>query len=71
LLLELLPVRRRGLAMVLYNGAFNLGTSTGSLGWGLLAKHNGYPTVYTVAAVSSLLAAAVLSWRPRGASWQA
>jgi len=27
LMLELLPVSRRGLGMVLYNGAFNLGAS--------------------------------------------
>jgi MFS family permease len=65
LLLELLPAGRRGLGMVLYNGAFNLGTSMGSLGWGLLAKHEGYPAVYATAALSALLAGALLFVKPR------
>jgi MFS family permease len=65
LLLELLPSRRRGLGMVLYNGAFNLGTSVGSLGWGLLAKRSGYPAIYEVAAVASLVAASALAIKPR------
>jgi MFS family permease len=65
LLLELLPVGRRGLGMVLYNGAFNLGSSVGSLGWGLLAKHYGYSALYTTAALHSLLAAGILLLSPR------
>jgi MFS family permease len=65
LLLEFLPVGRRGFGMVLYNGAFTLGTSAGSLGWGLLAKHQGYPAVYTVAALHSLVAAGILFFKPR------
>jgi MFS family permease len=65
LLLELLPIGRRGLGMVLYNGAFNLGTSVGSLGWGLLAKRSGYPAIYEVAAAASLVAAAVLAIKPK------
>jgi MFS family permease len=60
LLLETLPSARRGLGMALYNGAFNLGSSVGSLAWGLIAKQQGYPLVYTLAAGASLLAAAVL-----------
>jgi MFS family permease len=66
LVLELLPVRRRGLGMVMYNGAFNLGTSVGSLGWGILAKHHGYPFVYATAAFHSLVAAGLLLLKPRG-----
>jgi predicted MFS family arabinose efflux permease len=68
LLLELLPSKRRGLGMVLYNGAFNLGTSVGSLGWGLLAKRHGYPVIYEVAAVVSLVAASALVIKPRAQS---
>jgi len=60
LLLETLPSARRGLGMALYNGAFNLGSSVGSLAWGLIAKQQGYPLVYALAAGASLLAAAVL-----------
>jgi predicted MFS family arabinose efflux permease len=65
LLLEFLPSGRRGLGMVLYNGAFNLGTSVGSLGWGLLAKRSGYPAIYEVAALASLVAAAALVIKPK------
>jgi predicted MFS family arabinose efflux permease len=65
LLLELLPAARRGLGMVLYNGAFNLGTSVGSLGWGLLAKRSGYPAVYEVAAAGALVAAGLLFVKPK------
>lgn len=60
LLIEFLPVRRRGLAMVLYNGGFNLGSSVGAFGWGLLAKYSGYSAVYEVSAVCALMAAAIL-----------
>jgi MFS family permease len=58
LVLEILSPKRRGFGMVLYNGAFNLGSSVGSLGWGMLAHHYGYPSVYVVA---SLLSAAALA----------
>ncbi|HKU36847.1 MAG TPA: MFS transporter [Polyangiales bacterium] len=61
LLLERLPVTRRGLGMVLYNGAFNLGGAVGGFGWGMLAKQSGYPLVYAVASASSLFAAGLLS----------
>ncbi len=60
LLLEILPASRRGLGMVLYNGAFNLGTSAGSFTWGMIAKHAGYPALYAVAAAHALLAVVVL-----------
>jgi MFS family permease len=60
LMLETLPSARRGLGMALYNGAFNLGSSVGSLAWGQVAKQHGYPQMYTLAACASLLAAAVL-----------
>lgn len=67
LTLEALPPMRRGLGIVLYNGAFNVGSSAGSLGWGLIARHHGYPMVYTVAAVTALCAAWVL-YLARGTS---
>jgi len=60
LLLEHLPSDRRGLGMVLYNGAFNLGAGVGGFGWGMLAKQHGYPLIYVAASLGSLLAAAVL-----------
>jgi predicted MFS family arabinose efflux permease len=60
LVLEVLPGARRGLGMVLYNGAFNVGSSAGSLGWGLLAKYHGYPRIYDVAVATALAAALVL-----------
>jgi MFS family permease len=60
LLLERLPVTRRGLGMVLYNGAFSLGGSIGGFGWGMLAAHYGYPLIYVAAGVSTVVAAAVL-----------
>jgi predicted MFS family arabinose efflux permease len=67
LLLETLPRARRGLGMVLYNGAFNLGSSMGALAWGDMAQHRGYGSVYVTTAVMSLAAALVLvlgrSWR--------
>jgi MFS family permease len=61
LLLEHLPSTRRGLGMVLYNGAFSLGGSVGSFGWGVLAMHHGYPMIYVAAGLSSLFAAALLA----------
>jgi predicted MFS family arabinose efflux permease len=69
LVLEVLPPTRKGLGMVLYNGAFNLGSSVGSLGWGLLAARYGYASMYIAAA--ALAAFAILSLalgRPRSAS---
>jgi MFS family permease len=68
LVLEVLPGARRGLGMVLYNGAFNVGGSVGSLGWGLLAKHHGYPRIYDVAGVLALAAATILLVGRRRAS---
>ena len=60
LVIEVLPAARRGLGMVLYNGAFNVGSSAGSLGWGLLAQQKGYPAVYTAAGCIALAAAVLL-----------
>lgn len=61
LMLEVLPVSRRGLGMVMYNGAFNVGLSVGSLGWGMLAARRGYPAVYSVAAALSVGAALLIA----------
>jgi MFS family permease len=60
LLIEFLPVSRRGLAMVLYNGGFNLGSSIGAFAWGVLAAGSGYAAVYEVSAVCSIIAAGIL-----------
>jgi predicted MFS family arabinose efflux permease len=64
LVLEVISPSRRGLGLVLFNGAFQAGTAVSGLGWGLLAKHQGYPAVYATSAVCSLLAACVL-WSGR------
>jgi len=60
LVIEVLPAARRGLGMVLYNGAFNVGSSAGSLGWGLLAQRQGYPAVYATAGCLAVSAAVLL-----------
>jgi MFS family permease len=66
LVLETSSLARRGLGMVLFNGAFNVGTMLSSLLWGLLAERHGYPVIYATAAVFGLLAAGVLARsRPR------
>jgi MFS family permease len=60
LVLEVMPAARRGLGMVLYNGAFNAGTAASGLAWGWLARERGYPSVYVLASVAAFLAASVL-----------
>jgi predicted MFS family arabinose efflux permease len=60
LVLEVLPPSRKGLGMVLFNGSFNLGSSTGGLVWGVLAARAGYPSIYTGAALLALVAVAAL-----------
>ena len=60
LVLEVISPQRRGLGMVLFNGAFNAGTAVSSLGWGMLAKAHGYPAVYAVATCVSVVAAGAL-----------
>lgn len=56
LVLEHVPASRRGFGMAVFNGAFNVGMASGGFGWGLLAKHYGYPTLFVAAALLSLLA---------------
>jgi MFS family permease len=60
LVLEVLPSSRKGLGMVLFNGSFNLGSSTGGLVWGVLAARAGYPSMYTGAALLALVAVLAL-----------
>lgn len=60
LTIEAMPPARRGLGIVLYNGAFNVGSSAGSLAWGLIAAAHGYPALYSVATATALCAALVL-----------
>jgi MFS family permease len=55
-LMERVGLHRRGRAMTLYTGAFNVGTTACGLAWGLLADGAGYPAVYAGAAILSLLA---------------
>jgi predicted MFS family arabinose efflux permease len=66
LVLEVVSARRRGLGMVLFNGAFNVGTAASGLLWGLLAKHHGYPAVYGTATGLALLGAGALLFGRRG-----
>jgi predicted MFS family arabinose efflux permease len=60
LALEVISPARRGLGLVLFNGAFNAGSAASSLGWGLIARERGYPSVYACAAVLSLVASGAL-----------
>lgn len=66
LLAQIMPAQRRGLAMVLYNAAFNLGTAVGSWNWGRIAERRGYPAMYQWAACAALAAASLLWWRRPG-----
>jgi MFS family permease len=61
LVLEVLPASRKGLGMVLFNGSFNVGSSTGGFVWGVLAARAGYPTMYLWAALLSLVALTALN----------
>jgi MFS family permease len=60
LVLEVSSTARRGFGLVLFNGAFNVGTAVGGFSWGVLAERQGYPAMYVAAMVTSLLATAVL-----------
>jgi predicted MFS family arabinose efflux permease len=56
----------RGKVMALYNAAFNVGFSCGSLGLGPVAEGAGYPMVFAVGGVACLLALPLLrSTAPR------
>lgn len=65
LVLEGLSARRRGLGLVLFNGAFNLGAAGGGLAWGTMAQRLGYPALYLTAAATASLATAVLAFGGR------
>jgi MFS family permease len=60
LVLEVLPSSRKGLGMVLFNGSFNVGSSTGGLVWGALAARAGYANVYVAAALLAFIAVVAL-----------
>lgn len=60
LVLEVVAVHRRGFGMTMYSAAFNVGITSSSLGWGWLAKHHGYPSVYGAATLLAVLGAALL-----------
>ena len=53
----------RGKVMAIYNGAFNVGFSLGSLALGYVAEASGYGLVFTLGGVSSFAALAVLARR--------
>jgi predicted MFS family arabinose efflux permease len=53
----------RGKVMAIFNGAFNVGFSFGSLGLGYVAEASGYGLVFTLGGVSSFAALAVLARR--------
>jgi MFS family permease len=55
----------RGKVMALFNAAFNVGVSTGTSGFGLLADAAGYPPVFVAAALCGFAAAGVLLAGPR------
>jgi MFS family permease len=59
--IEHAPATARGRVMAFYNGAFNLGSAVGALGWGALAHQSGYGAVFAPAAIVALLAAAILA----------
>jgi predicted MFS family arabinose efflux permease len=65
LVLEVLPSTRKGLGMVLFNGTFNVGSSTGALLWGALAARAGYANVYVAAALLAFVAVIALRVSPR------
>jgi MFS family permease len=71
LLLDDTDAARRGLLMVAYNGAFQLGFAVSALGFGRVAERFGYPAVFVLCSLlnaSGVLALAVLVWgarRPR------
>lgn len=68
LVLEVLPSTRKGLGMVLFNGSFNVGSSTGGLVWGALAARAGYANVYVAAALLAFIAVVALRVSARPAS---
>ena len=53
----------RGKVMAIYNGAFNVGFSIGSLALGFVAEASGYGLVFALGGVSSFAALALLSRR--------
>jgi MFS family permease len=64
-MLGTMPSTWRGRAMIFYNGAFNVGSGLGGLGWGALAARSGYRSVFAAAGIVALGAAAVLFRRHR------
>jgi MFS family permease len=54
----------RGKVMAVYNGAFNVGFSLGSLGLGYVAEAAGYGAVFTLGGLASFAGLALLALRP-------
>ena len=53
----------RGKVMAVYNGAFNIGFSVGSLGLGYVAQALGYGPVFAIGGAASFAALAFLAQR--------
>jgi MFS family permease len=69
LAVELVPARKRGRIITLFNGAFNAGYGASTLVWGNVASHLGYPPLFVLAAGLGLLSAGLLAVdRPRRSS---
>lgn len=58
--MERMGLSRRGRAMSLYTGAFNVGSTVAGFGWGTLAQRSGYPAVYAASALLCVVAALCL-----------
>lgn len=56
LAVEWSSARVRATVMALYNGAFNVGFTIGSMGLGPVAESFGYPPMFSIAASASLIA---------------
>lgn len=67
MLLDDTDAGRRGIVMVVFNGAFQLGFAISALGLGAVAERFGYPAVFVACAVLSASAVVVLAVLRRGA----
>ncbi|HEU5073768.1 MAG TPA: MFS transporter [Polyangiaceae bacterium] len=67
LLVESTPVAARGVVMITYNGAFNLGFAVSVVSFGAVAEVTGYPSVFLVAGLAIFSGAAALALLPAAA----
>lgn len=64
LLVESMPVTARGVVMITYNGAFNLGFAMSVVSFGAVAEVAGYPSVFLVAGLAIFSGVAALALMP-------